>query len=319
VRFAHREWQDLVNSSLVRAARPHLALTSLIGILLAFTAVGAFAAVVTGGGKVVPPPTAHQYKKATKPTTAETSSIEPPTNLSSAPREAFTTGTGTESCVSEPQPEAPNWAIEGMRQLFGGGSTLGVPEQGCVGRIETHIHDGEIFTTAIGSDPVTKAPRSYAVDSLRYGAVIFLWPAARLAKGLVSQYGPVGGIQPFPRVAAGTGDLYVIATPHGTFTFIRRTVGTPQLARGYTLIPPTVGRAWFGAMHESGGWLWPEEGEERHSVIIYSLRSNETDEVRYRVRYTTQTQRAEREGYDYPSLPVRELSATELHEHLPSA
>jgi hypothetical protein len=123
----------------------------------------------------------------------------------------------------------------------------------------------------------------------------------------------VGGVQAFPRFSAGRGDYYLLTTVAGTFTLIRSEVGTDVVARPYIELPPTVGQAWVGAMHEAGTWLWPTLQAMRGGQAVYRLKPSDPDSrIAYTIQYTPTSGLATRGPYSYLPSPTRELSAAEL-------
>jgi hypothetical protein len=176
--------------------------------------------------------------------------------------------------------------------------------EGCVQHVTLNHYGAEIYVTAFGVDPATKTRLSYAIASERYGPVIVLSAAAPSVQLLVAEVGPVGGVKRFPDYRAGSGDFYLLRSPRGTYVLIRRS-GSNE----YSMLAPTVARAWLGAIKEHDQWLWP--ASPRGDVI--ELDADEpAPNVVDRIVTNATTGEATRSGYRYPASPVRELSATEL-------
>jgi len=129
------------------------------------------------------------------------------------------------------------------------GPVPGRLEAGCTREFHEQVTSRGTFVWTWGQSPENGEPLSIAVDSKLYGPALVLAPAAQQVKRLIDHFGIVGGIR---RYEAGTGDLYPVLTPAGTFLLIRR-----EKSEEYALLPPEVAQKWAQAIKSARVFLWP--------------------------------------------------------------
>ena len=154
-----------------------------------------------------------------------------------------------------PSPATLQRAREAFERLYLSESHLQPSDVGCITSISAHKFGQEFFASALGTNLETNAPLSYALDSERYGSVLVLASAMSAIQKMTAEVGTVGGVGRFPYYKAAEGDFYLLRTRLGVAVLIRRLT-----TESYELLPPTVARAWLGAMNELEEWLWPEVG-----------------------------------------------------------
>lgn len=255
-----------------------------------------------------------------KPTTSALT----PTPTTPAPTPSAPTPT-TPAPPPEPKPERTchavaqlshpdGKAVAAVARLYDYESKLPPRREGCYGQIIREAfplgHPGrERYFTTIGTG-LAGEELSYALDSERFGTVLFLWSVASLIKAIIAKVGPVGGVGRFPYYEAGTGELYLlrcrVGNRVGNIVLIHR-----SKAEEWVELPPSAARAWLGRMNALGKWLWPSQP--------HSLSDGETDfdlstsegEGAGTIRVVPSGS-AQLDGVPYPVEPAYELSLSEL-------
>jgi hypothetical protein len=310
-RVVLEEVEDLRNRPTTRWFRYYARAAPLLALISVFSFIGSAAGLVTN-------PKDQPVRPRRAPTTAHAEPIvnATTTTTASAPTSAIgLTATSTRgalegTCTNESaQSGISPAAIRSINKLYEQESRLTTSEEGCVRHISAHHFGHESYFTAIGVAPGTSDALSYAIDSERYGPVIFLQPIAPMIKKLVTKVGPVGGVTRFPHYEASQGDFYLTRSPEGIYMFIRRTP-----ADAYERLSPTVARALLGVAKEYGAWLWPSQPEQgAHGQQTIHLRSADSSGwIRDAITLDTFTGEAQRSRYHYPALPVKELDLAEV-------
>jgi hypothetical protein len=209
-----------------------------------------------------------------------------------------------------PQSEAKEPAVGTIIRLYDEESPLTPLEEGCVGHIYPHHFYKEFYATMTGINPQTQTPISFSVDSEHFGPVIFRWAAHSLIEELMAKVGPVGGVGRFPRYRAGTGEFYLVRTPHKRIYVLIRRLAT----EAFQELVPTVARAWEAKMSALKGWLlpsWPVN--DPHGTKIFQLLSDDSSgRIEGTITLHVKSGLATSNGTRYPANPVKELSLAEL-------
>ena len=147
----------------------------------------------------------------------------------------------------------------------------GAIEGGCTGPTYAPFgRDGD-FVYLVGTDVVTGRVKSVATVSRRFGAAIFIAPAAEQILRLIAMFGDIGG---FARMKAGNGDLYAVRTPVGTVILARPTTVRGDgsgFAQPYTMLLPAAATVWLQAVRSHGSWLWPMPGVRDGDRVRFQL------------------------------------------------